>query len=148
MPVETDQSLKIVCAGCRALNRVPASRRDDEPRCGKCHAPLLGGSPFGLNETDFDAFVGRTELPVVVDFWATWCGPCHAMAPAFASAATQLGTRFHFAKVDIDASRELATRYAVRSVPTLVVLRHGQEIDRMSGALDPGSLRSWLARHA
>jgi thioredoxin 2 len=148
MAVEASQSLKIVCAACGAANRVPASRLDELPNCGKCHGPLLASGPIILDDANFDSFISRTELPVVVDFWADWCGPCHAMAPAFQSAAEQLRTRFHFVKVNVDAAQGLAGRYGIRSIPTLVLLRNGKEADRVSGALDPGSLRSWLAQRA
>src|SRR4051794_33158135 len=95
-----DASIKLACLHCGALNRLPATRLAEEPRCGKCHLPLLEGKPVAVAESQFDAFVLRSEMPVVVDFWATWCGPCRAMAPAFEKAAGDLKSSVRFAKVD------------------------------------------------
>jgi thioredoxin 2 len=141
------ETLKLACAACGAANRLPASRLDESPRCGKCHQPLLQAAPVGLDEAAFDRFIANTDIPVVVDFWATWCGPCHAMAPAFERVSADLKAAARFAKVDIDRSPGLASRFGIRSVPTLAVFRGGREVDRMSGALDAGSLRSWVSRH-
>jgi thioredoxin 2 len=109
---------------------------------------VLDGSPVELNEASFDAFVTRNDLPVLVDFWAEWCGPCKMMAPVFAQAAREQRTQFRLAKLDTEASPGVAGRYGIRSIPTLILFRRGQEIDRAVGALDAARLRGWLQRHA
>ena len=141
-------ALHLVCGHCGAVNRVPGARLQEGPRCGRCHAPVLDGTPVTLSEADFDAFVGRNDLPVVVDFWAEWCGPCKMMAPAFAQVAREQRVQFRLAKLDTETSPAIAGRYAIRSIPTLILFRHGQEGDRAVGALDAGRLRAWLQRHA
>jgi thioredoxin 2 len=138
----------VVCAACGAANRVPQARLAEEPRCGKCHGPLLDGSPVELTEQSFDHFVQRNDLPVVVDFWADWCGPCKMMAPVFSQAAREQRTRLRFAKLDTDANPGIAQRYAIRSIPSLVLFKSGAEADRAVGALDASRLRQWLSRHA
>src|SRR4051812_44023552 len=135
MSANVQESVKVVCAHCMATNRVPAARLAEDPKCGKCSSPLLPGTPIALDEARFQAFVEMTGLPVVVDFFATWCGPCRAMAPAFERMASEFHARALFAKVDIDASPALAGRYGIRSVPTLMVFSAGREADRVSGAL-------------
>ena len=141
-------ALHLVCGYCGAVNRVPGARLQEGPKCGRCHAPVLDGTPVELSEADFDAFVGRNDLPVVVDFWAEWCGPCKMMAPAFAQVAREQRMQFRLAKLDTESSPAIAGRYAIRSIPTLILFRHGQEVDRAVGALDAGRLRAWLQRHA
>ncbi len=140
--------LHVVCAACGAANRVPPARLAEEPRCGKCREPLLDGSPVELTDQSFDHFVQRNDLPVVVDFWADWCGPCKMMAPVFSQAAREQRTRLRFAKLDTDANPGIAQRYAIRSIPSLVLFKGGNEADRAVGALDAGRLRQWLSRHA
>ena len=135
----------VACPACLKANRIPVARLGDGPKCGGCGTPLLDGKPVALDERSFDAFVGRTDLPVVVDFWAPWCGPCRAMAPAFESAAAQLATRARFAKLNTEEAQGLAARFGIRSIPTLAVFRDGREVERISGAMDARSLVRWVS---
>ncbi len=146
MPVEATQKTLVACARCSTANRVPAERLGDDPKCGKCGAALLDGKPVALDEASFDAFLARNELPVLVDFWADWCGPCHAMAPAFERAAAALKTRVRFAKLDTEQAQRVAARYGIRSIPTLILFRGAQETARISGAMDARAIEGWLGR--
>ncbi|GCL64662.1 thioredoxin TrxC [Pseudaquabacterium pictum] len=124
-----------VCAHCGATNRLPAERLGDQPDCGRCHQPLLTGAPIELDDRSFDAFVQKSTLPVLVDFWAPWCGPCRQMAPQFDAAARQLRGQALLVKVNSDDSPETSAKFGIRSIPTLVRLQGGVEQRRQSGAL-------------
>ena len=144
----------IVCPECGGLNRAPAERlaRGEKPDCGKCHAPLFTGHPVDLRDAAaFDRLVGRTEIPVVVDFWAAWCGPCRAMAPQFEAAAAELEPAVRFAKLDTEAAQDVASRFAIRGIPTMILFQNGREIARQSGALHRTAIadfvRQALDRH-
>jgi len=140
--------LRVVCGVCNAVNRVPEARAAEEPKCGKCSRPLLPGKPVELNESNFDGFVSGGDLPVLVDFWAEWCGPCRMVAPVVEQVARELSTMRQGVKVDTDHHQRLAGRFAIRGIPTLILFRSGTELDRVSGAMDLGSMRRWLSRHA
>jgi len=135
----------IACAHCTATNRVPDERLADDPVCGRCGKALLDGHPVELTDASFDAVVSKTELPVVVDFWAPWCGPCRSMAPQFEQAARQLKGRALFAKVNSDDNPLTAARFGIRSIPTMVMLRGGLEAKRLSGALRAPQIVGWVA---
>lgn len=136
--------LHIVCPHCCAVNRLPAGRLKDRGSCGKCKRPLFTGKPVELNPDNFEAQCKRNDIPVVVDFWAPWCGPCRMMAPAFEQAAQKLEPYFRLAKLNTEDYPHLAAPYRVRSIPTLIVFRNGQETLRQSGAMDASSLVRWV----
>ena len=134
----------VACPTCHGLNRVPAQRLADAPVCGKCGAALFSGAPVALDEAGFHAHIERANLPVVVDFWAPWCGPCQMMAPHFAAAAKQLEPQVRLAKVDTEAQPALGGRFAIRSIPTLVLFQQGRELARHSGAMGAADIARWV----
>lgn len=136
--------LHIVCPHCHAVNRVPEDRLTDGGTCGKCHSPLFTAHPVELDEASFDKHIASSDLPIVVDFWAPWCGPCRSMAPAFAEAARQLEPSYRLVKVDTEQSQNLAARFNIRSIPTLAIFKNGKEVARQAGAMDTGNIVRWV----
>ncbi len=138
----------LVCPHCQSANRIPQARLGDEPRCGQCKQPLLTGRPIVLGDATFDRELSRSDLPLVVDFWAAWCGPCKMMAPFFEQAAAELEPRVRLAKVDTDANPGLSQRYQISSIPTLIAFKNGREVARQPGAMALPQLLQWIRTHA
>lgn len=137
-------SLIVVCPQCHAPNRVPAERLGDDGTCGKCRQALFAGHPVELDARSFDVHAGRSDLPLVVDFWAPWCGPCRMMAPAFEQVARELEPQVRLAKVNTEQEQGLAARFGIRSIPTVALFRGGREVARQAGAMDAGTLSRWI----
>jgi thioredoxin 2 len=139
-----NDSLQVACPRCAAINRVPSTKLGQSPSCGRCHRPLFDGQPVALDESTFAAHLQRGDLPVLVDFWAPWCGPCLAMAPQFAKAASLLEPRLRLAKLDTEAHPALAQPFGIRSIPTMVLFERGRERARISGAMSAADIVRWV----
>jgi thioredoxin 2 len=134
----------ILCPRCQAINRVPDARLAEGPKCGQCHERLFTGHPIALTAADFDMHATRSDIPLVVDFWAPWCGPCRMMAPAYEQAAKILEPQVRLAKVNTEEEQALAARYGIQSIPTVMVIRGGREVARQSGALGAQDIVRWV----
>lgn len=136
-------SLHLVCPHCHTTNRVRSTDLANAPDCGSCHKPLFVAHSLALDESNFDRHISRSQIPLLVDFWAPWCAPCRQMAPAFEQAAAQLEPRMRLVKVDTEASQQLGARFNIRSIPTLALFAHGVEVARQSGAMGAADIVRW-----
>ena len=136
--------MQIVCPNCDAINRIPSEKSAGEGKCGKCHKALFNGMPLELTAERFERHMKQSDIPLLVDFWAAWCGPCKMMAPVFIQAARQLQPGVRLAKINTEEEQGLAARYGIMSIPTMVLFKNGQEQARISGAMDLQRLRAWV----
>ena len=140
-----EDGIHIVCPSCGSTNRIAAEKPLIEGKCGKCHEPLFDGQPAPVDAATFDRHITRSDVPVVVDFWADWCGPCHAMAPSFEQAAHDLEPKLRFLKLDTEAEPAITARYNIRGIPNLIVFKHGKILAQQAGAMNATALKAWLA---
>jgi thioredoxin 2 len=137
-------TIKIGCGHCNAINQIPEDKLGDNPGCGRCSEKLFTGKPIDLTSSNIPSVVGGSDIPVLVDCWAEWCGPCKSFAPVFEQTTQEMEPRIRFAKLDTEAHQEFSTKWNIRSIPTLILFRDGKEVDRVSGALPLPQLRQWL----
>ena len=142
------EALIVACPACNTLNRVPREKLAAGPggKCGHCGSPLFGGHPVALDAGSFEAHATKSDIPLLVDFWAPWCGPCKAMAPQFEAAASHLEPTVRLAKVNTDDEQELAGRFGIRGIPTMILFKRGKEVARQSGMMNAAGIESWVAQ--
>jgi thioredoxin 2 len=141
-------SLHLVCPHCHSINRVPTARLGEQPNCGQCHQPIFAGQPLELTGSTFERYINKNDVPVLVDFWAPWCGPCKTMAPAFKEAAALLEPDVRLAKVNTDVEQTVGAQYRIRSIPTLILFKGGRELARQAGAMTTRDIVRWTRSQA